>query len=305
MDVSVILPIFNEAENLSVLCGELTEALEGLDRKYEIVFVDDGSTDAGVEVLVEWKKKNNAIKVIRFSRNFGQHPAILAGLKYCSGEKVVTMDADLQNHPADIPDLLKKLDDGFDVVSGWREVREDSKFRTIPSWIVNKIFSRLSGLEIKDHGCMLRAYNRNVVNRMLEYGEPFVPINAIASWLGVRIVEVKVSHRGRAFGKSKYGLLKLLRVNFDMITGLSIAPIQIISLTGILFSSLGFLTGGYLVGLRVLQGLDVWGSRSLFALITFFFGLLLLSLGIIGEYVARIYMEVRKRPDYIIKELIE
>lgn len=303
--ISVVIPIFNEEGNLDALCRELTETLENLHQSYELVFVDDGSMDGGVELLKKWKVQNPNIKVIRFLRNFGQHLAVMAGLKYCSGEKVATMDADLQNDPTDIPSFLKKLDEGYDVVSGWRAVREDSLFRRVVSRIVNKVFSRLSGTELKDHGCMLRAYNRSIIDRIIEVNEPFVPLNALSSWLRARILEVNVSHRERVAGKSKYGLLKLLRVYFDMVTGLSIAPIQVISLIGILVSSIGFLAGGYLIFLRILFGSDVWGARSLFALMTIFFGLLLLSLGVIGEYVARIYMEVRRRPDYIIQEIIE
>lgn len=303
--VSVVIPIFNEEGNLDALCRELTKTLDGLNQSYELVFVDDGSGDGSVNLLREWKAKNPNIKVVRFLRNFGQHLAVMAGLKYCSGKKVVTMDADMQNDPADIPDFLKKLDEGYDVVSGWREVRDDSISRRFFSRIVNRIFSSLSEVELKDHGCMLRAYNRDIIDRIIEVGEPFVPLNALSSWLRARILEVKVTHRGRTAGKSKYNMLKLLRVYFDMVTGLSIAPIQIISLTGILVSFIGFLAGGYLLFLRIFVGADVWGARSLFALMTFFFGLLLLSLGVIGEYIARIFLEVRRRPDYIIQEIIE
>lgn len=303
--VSVVVPILNEEGNLKTLCGELTKTLEGLGQAYEIIFVDDGSTDKSVEILKNQKKENPNIKIIMFSRNFGQHQAIMAGLKHCSGEKVVTMDADLQTDSSEIHGFLKKLNEGFDVVSGWREVRDDSIFRKVSSKMVNKLFSKLSRVELKDYGCTLRAYRKEIIQKTIELGEPSIPLNALVTWMGVRIAEVKVSHSGRKSGKSKYGLLKLLRVNFDMVTGLSIEPIQIISLMGILISSLGFLTGGYLIFLRLFYGTDVWGARSLFALITIFFGILLLSLGIIGEYVARIYLEVRRRPQYLIKEVID
>ncbi len=303
LDVSVVIPIYNEEGNLDTLCRELTDALCTFKDGYEIIFVDDGSTDNSVAVLTEWRKKDSRIKVIRFTRNFGQHPAILAGLKYCSGEKVITMDGDLQNNPADIPRLLEKLDEGFDVISGYRNAREDSFFRTIPSKIVNKIFSLLSGVELKDYGCMFRSYRKVVVKRMVEFGESSVPPNAMANWLGARITEIDISHRGRSSGKSKYGLLKLLRVNFDIITGFSIVPIQIISLLGILISFSGFFMGAYLIVLRILYGKGVIGAMSLFALMSILLGLLLLSIGIIGEYIARIYIEIRRRPDYIIEEI--
>jgi undecaprenyl-phosphate 4-deoxy-4-formamido-L-arabinose transferase len=298
--ISVVLPVFNEASVLEELYNRLSKAMEGIGEAYEIVFVDDGSRDNSLDILQAFQGKDERIKVIALTRNFGQHAAVLAGLNNASGDIVVTMDSDLQNPPEEIPKLLDKLNEGYEAAAGWRVIREDSLFRRIGSFMVNMTVQWMTGVKLHDYGCMMRAYKRGVIDKLLLCHESFRSTPVLVSWLGVSIGEVKIAHAYRKSGNSSYNFLKLFKHNWDVITGFSIAPLQIISLIGFLMSIIGFAMGIYLLILRIFLG-NEFGVRSIIALIFFFFGILILGIGIIGEYIGRIYIETKRRPHYIIK----
>jgi undecaprenyl-phosphate 4-deoxy-4-formamido-L-arabinose transferase len=299
--VSVVVPVFNERENLPELTSRLCSVMRQTKQGFELLFVNDGSTDDSGEFLREYAKGCPEAKVIEFYRNFGQHAAVMAGFSHTLGEIVVTLDADLQNPPEEIPKLLVKIDEGYEVVCGWRQQRKDSIFRRLPSLIMNLVISKLTGVTLKDYGCMLRAYRRPVVAYLLQYGEKSVYIPAFISWLHPSIIEIPVAHARRVKGTSKYSLLKFMIQAFDLITAYTLFPIQLISITGAAFSLLGFLLSIYLLLFRIF-----WGTPSplttFIAALLFLCGVIIFSIGIISEYLARVYSEVRKKPLYIIKK---
>lgn len=216
--LSIVIPVFNEEENVKKLYSELKEVLDKIDYTSEIIFVDDGSTDSTRNLLEEISKNDNRIKLLFFSRNYGQTPAISAGIEHSSGDIVITIDADLQNDPADIPVLLKKIEEGYDVVSGWRKNRKDPFFtRKLPSYIANTIISKLTGVKLHDYGCTLKAYKSDIIKKFAIYGEMHRFLPAYCSWQGGKITEVVVNHRPRLYGKSKYGINRTLKVILDLI----------------------------------------------------------------------------------------
>lgn len=298
--ISVILPVFNEASVLEELYRRLTNIMKGIVEPYEIIFVDDGSQDNSLNTLQSFKNRDKRIRVIALTRNFGQHAAILAGFNSARGEIIITMDSDLQNPPEEIPKLIDTLNDGYEVAAGWRITREDSLFRRITSFIVNKTVQWMTGAKLHDYGCMMRAYRRGVIEKLMLCQESFRSTPVLVSWLGVSIGEVKIAHAPRKSGKSSYNFFKLFKHNWDVITGFSILPLQIISLMGFFMSIIGFAMGVYLLILRIFFGNEL-GIRSVVALIFIFFGILILGIGIIGEYIGRIYIETKRRPHYIIK----
>ncbi|MBI4862653.1 MAG: glycosyltransferase [Candidatus Riflebacteria bacterium] len=303
-DISVIIPVFNEEQNLPRLYERLTRVMSGLGKSYETIFVDDGSRDGSVAMLTEFAHGDAHVVVIQLARNFGQHAAIFAGFEKALGHVVVTLDADLQNPPEEIPKLLAKIDEGFDVVGGWREQRKDSYLRTIPSYLVNKFTSRMLGCSMRDYGCMLRAYRRVIVQRMCRYREIASFIPALATAVGGKIVEVKVDHAERHAGDSKYGLVKLLKLNYDLVTGFSMFPLQLLSIIGFVMAFLGTGFGAFLAVRRLIVGPEVEGVFTLFAILFFFVGTLYMAMGLLGEYVGRIYMEVRGRPRFIVARVL-
>jgi undecaprenyl-phosphate 4-deoxy-4-formamido-L-arabinose transferase len=303
--ISVVVPVFNEAASLVDLHARLAAVLDKLGQPWEIVVVDDGSTDGSARILREIHGQDGRVRVIRFNRNYGQHTAVFAGLERARGEIVVTLDGDLQNPPEEIPRLLERLAEGADVVGGWRLGREDSPFRRVASWLVNRLTSRIVGVRMHDYGCMLRAYRRSVVDQMLRCPEVSHFIPALANTLAASVAEVPVAHAARRDGRSRYGLLRLMRLSFDLLTGFSLLPIQAVSLAGIVVAALG-LGFAVVLGLRrLLLGPEVEGVFTLFAILFFFVGLQILALGLIGEYVGRIYQEVRRRPRYVAAEVLE
>jgi len=303
--LSVVIPVFDEAPSLGDLHDRLTRTLKELGRPYEVVFVDDGSRDGSAEVLRALHAQDRAVRVVRFTRNYGQHAAVLAGMERARGDVVVTLDADLQNPPEEIPRLLARLGEGVDVVGGWRVRRHDPWPRRLASWAVNRVTSLVVGVRMRDYGCMLRAYRRAVVEQIVACPESARFIPALANTFAASAAEVPVDHRPRAHGRSRYGILRLLRLNFDLLTGFSLLPIQMVSLIGIAVALLG-LGFAVLLGLRrLLVGPEVEGVFTLFAVLFFFVGLQILALGLIGEYVGRIYQEVRHRPRYVIMEVLE
>lgn len=299
--ISVVIPVFNEEKSLEELYRESVLVLKGIGKSYEVVFVDDGSRDKSLSLLEGFRRSDPGVKIISFCRNFGQHAAVMAGFKAAKGEVIVTLDADLQNPPSEIPKLVKKIEEGYDVVAGWRRNRRDNPGRRISSQAMNLIISKLTGVKLNDYGCMLRAYRRKIINYLLEYGEKSVYIPAFTSWLSSNVVEVPVDHNPRKHGKSKYNLLRFSRQAFDLITAYTLFPIQLISMIGAVFSAIGFFLACYLMSFRFFFGTPSTLTTFVAALL-FFSGVIILSLGIVSEYLVRIYIETRKMPLYIIKE---
>jgi undecaprenyl-phosphate 4-deoxy-4-formamido-L-arabinose transferase len=303
--LSIVIPVFNEAATLPDLHQRLAAALKNLGRTYEIVFVDDGSTDGSASILRALRAQDPAVRVIRFNRNYGQHAAVFAGLERTRGEIVVTLDADLQNPPEEIGRLVERAEAGVDVVGGWRVGRHDSFLRRMASTLVNRVTSELVGVRMRDYGCMLRAYRRPVVEQIVrcEGVAQFIP--ALANTFAGSVEEVPVAHEPRRDGRSRYGLLRLLRLNADLLTGFSLLPIQAVSLAGVLVAALGLGFAVFLGLRRLFVGPEVEGVFTLFAILFFFVGLQILALGLIGEYIGRIYQEVRRRPRYVISEILD
>ena len=303
--LSVVIPVFNEEANLERLYARLGPTLERIARTYEVIFVDDGSTDRSVEILRRLHAQQPSVRVIRLNRNYGQHAAIFAGLEHAQGEVIVTLDADLQNPPEEIPSLLAQVEAGHDVVGGWRQDRKDPLLRRLLSRGVNLVTSHMVGVRMRDYGCMLRAYRREVVQVMRGCHEIASFIPALANSFARSPLEIPVRHEGRTHGRSAYRPFRLVRLALDLMTGFSLLPIQVVSLAGIGIALLGVFFGGFLLLRRVIVGPEVEGVFTLFAVLFVFVGIQILALGLIGEYVGRIYLEVRGRPRYVIQEVLE
>jgi glycosyltransferase involved in cell wall biosynthesis len=311
MDLSVIIPVFNEAENIGPLYAQLKKVLEEMGQSYEIIAVDDGSSDGSFSILKDLYEQDKHLKVIRFRRNFGQTAAFAAGFEHSQGEVVLTMDADLQNDPADIPALLEKVDEGYDVVSGWRVDRKDPLLsRRLPSMIANWLISQVTGVHLHDYGCSLKAYRREVIKGVQLYGELHRFIPALSSWMGVSVAEVPVRHYPRRFGKSKYGISRTVRVILDLITvrfllSYSTRPIQIFGGLGLLSLSVGAALGAYLTFVKLVLGQDI-GSRPLLqlAVLLMLAGVQLITMGLLGELVVRVYYEAQGKRIYTVRELL-
>ena len=304
--VSVVIPVYNEEATLPALFPRLYGALDALGRPYEIILVDDGSRDRSLDILrAESKRRADRVRVVELSRNFGQHPAILAGFSIAQGDVIVTLDADLQNPPEEIGKLLAKFDEGFDVVGGVRQDRQDSLFRRAASGVVNLVTVRITGIKMSDYGCMLRAYSREVVELMVKGDEHSTFIPALAQSIARHPTEVAVAHSERSAGESKYSLYRLIRLNFDLMTGFSVVPLQLFTLFGFVTASGGLLFGIYLLVRRfiLLRESEAEGVFTLFALAFVVMGVLMAGLGIVGEYIGRIYQEVRGRPRYLIRRV--
>ncbi len=303
--LSVVIPVFDEAPSLGDLHHRLARTLKETEQTYEIIFVDDGSRDGSAEVLRALHAQDHTVRVVRFNRNYGQHAAVCAGMERARGDVVVTLDADLQNPPEEIPRLLAALSEGVDVVGGRRARRRDPLFRRLASWAVNRVTSAVVGVPMRDYGCMLRAYRRSVVDQILacDGGSHFIP--ALANTFATSVAEVDVDHRPREHGSSRYNLLRLIRLNFDLLTGFSLLPIHVVSLTGILVSIVGLGAAIVLGVWRLVAHTRVATVYPLFMLLFFLVGLQILALGLIGEYVGRIYQEVRRRPRYVVSEVLE
>lgn len=305
--VSVVIPVYNEQEVLDTLYQRLMPVMDGLGKPYEVIFVNDGSRDKTAQLLNGlFEKRPENIRVIHFNTNAGQHLAIMAGLENVRGEIVITLDADLQNPPENIPNLVAKMEEGYDVVGGYRENRQDKLWRRKISQLHNYFRAKMiPNIQMKDEGCMLRAYRRHVVDLMVASQESNTFVNALALNYAHNIAEIPVTHEARAAGESKYNLYKLLRYNFDLITNFSLVPLQIFTFLGICVSALSGVLVFYLILRRLFEGPEVGGVFTLFAIAFFLIGLCLLGLGILGEYIGRIYQEVRKRPRFVIREIVE
>ncbi len=304
--VSVVIPVFNEEATLPTLFARLYPALDALRRPYEIILVDDGSRDTSIDLLrAESAKFPDRVVIVELSRNFGQHPAILAGFSIARGDAIVTLDADLQNPPEEIAKLLAKMDEGFDVVGGVRQQRQDTLFRRAASSMVNRVTVAITGIKMTDYGCMLRAYSREVIELINRSEEHSTFIPALAQSIARHPAEVPVAHAERSAGESKYSLYRLIRLNFDLMTGFSVVPLQLFTLFGFITASGGVLFGVYLLVRRfiLLRASEADGVFTLFALAFVLMGVLMAGVGIVGEYVGRIYQEVRGRPRYLIRHV--
>lgn len=300
--VSIVIPVYNEAANLEALWNRLKPVLDSLGRTWEVVFVDDGSSDDSLAILRRITEQSPGVHVVELARNFGQHSAILAGFRQSCGEIVVTLDADLQDPPEEIPRLLEAIDAGNDVVGGWREERQDHAYRRIASRYHNKLTSALVGVPMHDYGCMLRAYRRHIVDTVVECDEKAAFVPALANSFAKRVAEIPVRHSERAAGHSKYNILRLATLSLNLVTGFSMLPIQTLSLAGILVFIADAAFAFFLLAHRVIYGPQEEGAVwVLFAVLFLFVGFILLALGLIGEYVGRIYVEVRRRPTYIVR----
>jgi len=312
IDLSVVIPIYNEEENIELLYKSLDAVLSKLNSSYEVILIDDGSTDSTYEKLKEINKKNKNVKIIKFRKNFGQTPAMRAGFDYCKGDIIITLDADLQNDPDDIPKILKKMEEGYDIVSGWRKNRKDKIIsRKIPSRAANKLISILFGVRLHDYGCTLKAYKKEVIQNIELYGEMHRYIPALASWMGIKVAEVSVKHHRRKFGRAKYGISRTFRVVVDIITikfllTYSKKPMQIFGLLGIFTSIVGSGLTLYLIIGRVFFDQSL-ADRPLFILSIFmiFVGIQLITMGLLGEIMMRTYHEGTDKPTYVIKEIID
>lgn len=306
VEISVVIPVYNEQDNLPTLFSRLIPSLDALKRKYEIIFTNDGSSDRSGLLLREFVKKNKGkVRVIDFNGNFGQHMAIIAAFERVQGDIVVTLDADLQNPPEEIHKLIEKIDQGFDSVGGYRAQRNDTFFRKTASKIINKIRSCITDIEMKDQGCMLRAYKRHIVDEIVRCGETATFIPALAYKLSQNPEEVEVLHEVRAFGESKYSLYKLIRLNFDLMTGFSLLPLQIFTLFGMGVSFLSAILFFFLLLRRLFVGPEAEGMFTLFSVLFLLMGIAIAGIGIVGEYVGRTYQAVAKRPRYLIREIVE
>jgi undecaprenyl-phosphate 4-deoxy-4-formamido-L-arabinose transferase len=303
-NLSVIIPVYNEKLCLEELCERLFKVLKSTGKSYEALFVNDGSSDGSLELLLILKKKYPHMKVVHFARNYGQHPAVTAGMAESTGKIVVTLDADLQNPPEEIPKLVAAVEKGFDIAAGWRVHREDSLLRTIPSRVVNRIISRVTTVKLHDYGCMLRAYSRVLVERFLKCEERATYITALMNLLSRNVIEVPVRHDPRTRGKSKYQFLSLFNFVLNIIIGFSDYPIRALSYAGFLFSAVGLGLGGWLLVYRLFYGAGGGsGLTSFIAVLLVLFGIQFVLLGLMGEYLARIYSEVQKRPRYVIDKI--
>lgn len=303
--LSVVIPVYNESGNLEKLFDRLTVVLDKLEKPFEIIFTNDGSKDNSYKILEQlYQRRPNQIRVIDFNGNFGQHMAVMAGFKLSQGEVVVTLDADLQNPPEEIPNLIATFEKGYDLVRGIRQQRQDTWFRRNISRIINKIRARITNIQMTDHGCMLSAYGRNVIDLMIASNESSIYIPAMAYNYSSNPTEIKVAHEARFEGKSKYRLYDLIRLNFDLMTGYSLVPLQFFTLFGFAVSFLSILFVVYLLLRRIIIGPEVQGLFTLFAILFFIAGIILMGLGIMGEYIGRIYKEVRQRPRFALKRIL-
>jgi undecaprenyl-phosphate 4-deoxy-4-formamido-L-arabinose transferase len=307
VNLSLVAPVFNEEANLDELIERCIRVCESLETIYEIILVDDGSQDASRTILRSNSHRNpGRVVAVLLNRNYGQHRALLAGLAQSKGEVVVTLDADLQNQPEDIPKLLAKVSDGCDVVGSVRINRRDSWLRRLPSRIVNAMVRKVTGVQMSDYGCMLRAYRREIIDAILSCPERSTFIPVLANQFASKTDEVAVAHAERTGGESKYSFWKLINLQFDLLTGMTAFPLRLMSISGGLLAVLGILASVTLVVLRFVYG-AAWAADGVFTVLAglfLFTGVQLLGLGLLGEYISRIYEDVRGRPRYFIQEII-
>lgn len=311
MKLSIVIPIFNEEENVALIYEEVKGVLNGMAVEHEILFIDDGSTDNSLNILKEIQKSDPSVLGISFRKNFGQTAAMSAGFDYATGDVIVTIDGDLQNDPHDIPHMIQKIEEGYDVVTGWRHDRKDAFInRKLPSIIANKIISWTTKVSLHDYGCTLKAFRREVIKNIKLYGEMHRFIPAIASGMGISFTEIKVNHRPRKYGTSKYGISRTIRVVLDLITvkfllSYATRPIQVFGLLGFASGSVGFLIALVMTIQRQFFGVPLADRPLLFlAILLIFVGIQFISLGLIAELQARTYHESQQKPVYYVREVL-
>jgi len=305
-EVSVVIPVYNEEAGLANLFARLYPAMDKLGIPYEVIFVNDGSRDRSVAILAEqYRLRPDVTRVVIFNGNYGQHMAILAGFEQTQGEIVITLDADLQNPPEEVHKLIAKMREGYDYVGSIRRKRQDSAWRTYASKAMNRLRERITNIKITDQGNMLRAYGRNVIDLVNQCGEVNTFVPALTYKFARRPTEIIVEHEERAAGESKYSLYSLIRLNFDLMTGFSLVPLQLFSLMGMVLSLLSALLVIVLVVRRLIIGSEADGLFTLFAIAFFFMGVILFGIGLVGEYVGRIYQQVRARPRYVVATVLQ
>lgn len=305
-ELSIVIPVYNEEAGLNALFARLYTALDALARPYEVIFVNDGSQDQSAALLADqFRARPENTRVILLNGNYGQHMAILAGFEAARGEIIVTLDADLQNPPEEIGKLVQKMHEGHDYVGTIRRQRQDSLWRRKASRAMNQLRERITHIRMTDQGCMMRAYSRHIIDTINRCGELNTFIPALAYTFAQRPVEIEVAHEERFAGTSKYSFYSLMRLNFDLVTGFSVAPLQWLSFIGLLLSlgSAGLFI--LLIVRRFIVGAEVQGVFTLFAITFFLFGVIILALGLLGEYIGRIYQQVRARPRYLVQTVLE
>jgi glycosyltransferase involved in cell wall biosynthesis len=310
--LSIVIPVFNERESLDPLFTELKDCLEKLPYSWEVVFVDDGSYDGSEKVLQKIQTQDARVGFVLFRRNFGQTAALSAGFDFARGDVIITMDADMQNDPADIGQIVEKLKEGYDIVSGWRFARQDKWLsRKLPSKIANQLISRLTGVQLHDYGCTLKAYRREVIKNLRLYGELHRFIPALANERGARVTETRVNHRARKFGQSKYTLSRTTRVMLDLanvkfLLEYRTKPLQFFGKLGLGFLGSGLLVFVASIAMKVFQGIDLSGNPMLsLSLFLFTAGIQLISIGLVGELVTRAYYETQGKQIYVVKKVLE
>ena len=304
--LSLVIPVYNEQVNLTELIERCTKTCAEIGKPYEIVLVDDGSQDESAQVIRQASEQQAEIVGVLLNRNYGQHAAVMAGLAQARGEVMVTLDADLQNPPEEVPKLIAEIENGYDVVGSVRQMRQDSVFRKLSSWLVNKAAQMATGVLMHDYGCMLRAYNRRVVDAMLQCRERSTFIPVLANSFAGATTEIDVHHAARSAGDSKYGLWKLINLQFDLLTSMTTFPLRLLNLLGVIISAFGVGFGIFLFVMRLIYGPD-WaaaGVFTLFAILFIFIGAQFLGMGLLGEYIGRIYSDVRARPRYFVESVM-
>lgn len=305
--VSVVIPVYNEEASLPVLLSRVTAACDQLSQDYEVILIDDGSHDGSTELISEAAaREDNKLVGVLLNRNYGQHAAIMAGFETAKGDLVITLDADLQNPPEEIPRLVEAAMQGYDVVGTMRRNRQDSWFRKTASKLINKSVQKATGVHMSDYGCMLRAYRRHIIDAMLccQERSTFIPI--LANSFARRTIELEVGHAERAHGESKYGLMHLINLMYDLVTCMTTTPLRLLSIVGSVVAGIGFTFSILLILMRLVMGAD-WaadGVFTLFAILFTFVGVQLLGMGLLGEYIGRMYTDVRARPRYFIHRIV-
>jgi len=308
--LSVIIPVYNEEEGLNALFDRLYPALDQVASQftlsYEIIFINDGSKDRSAAILaMQYEKRPDVTRVVLFANNFGQHMAIMAGFEYAHGEYIITLDADLQNPPEEIGKIVRQLEGGHDYVGTIRENRQDSWFRKNASRAMNHLRDKMTRITMTDQGCMMRGYHRRIINLVSQCQEANTFIPALAYTFANNPIEITVKHEERFAGESKYSLYQLIRLNFDLVTGFSVMPLQIFSIMGMLLSGASGALSLLILVRRFVLGAEVEGVFTLFALTFFLIGVMLFGLGLLGEYIGRIYQQVRHRPRYMVSAVLE
>jgi len=307
MQTSVVIPVYNEQENLPELIRRTLAACDQLETAYEIILIDDGSRDESARMITDAAAAHDGkIVGVLLNRNYGQHAAVMAGFAHARGEYVVTLDADLQNPPEEIPNVVAKLREGFDVVGSVRQNRQDSFLRTLPSKMVNKVVQKSTGVLMHDYGCMLRGYTREIVETMIQCRERSTFIPVLANTFAHKVTEIPVGHSERAEGDSKYSLWKLINLQFDLLTSITTFPLRVLSVIGGIISASGIGLGVLILILRLIHG-AAWAAEgvfTLFAILFVFVGAQFIGLGLLGEYIGRIYHDVRDRPRYFVRKVV-